>query len=69
MHKSGQQWCGLARATLKQVAASYIGTLGPVEPSYAARFAQRLLEEATSDKGVKPAELLREMRVQAIEHG
>jgi hypothetical protein len=67
MHKSGQQWCGLARATLKQVAASYIGTLGPIEPAYAARFAQRLLKEATSDKGVKPAELLREMRVQAIE--
>jgi len=67
MHKSGQQWCGLARATLKQVAASYIGTLGPVEPSYAARFALKLLKEAASDKGVKPAELLREMRVQAIE--
>jgi hypothetical protein len=65
--KSGQQWSGLARASLKQVAASYIGTIGPIEPSYAARFAQRLLEEAMSEQGVKPAELLREMRAQAIE--
>jgi hypothetical protein len=65
--KSGQQWCGLARATLKQVAASYIGTIGPIDPSYAARFAQRLLEEAMSEQGVKPAELLRYMRAQAIE--
>ncbi len=64
--KSGQQSCGLARATLRQVAASYIGTLGPIERSYAARFAQVLLEEAASDAGVKPAELLRRLRAEAI---
>lgn len=65
--KTGQQNCGLARAILKQVAASYIGTLGPVERSYAIRFARTLLEAACSEEGVRPAELLRQLRAQAIE--
>lgn len=63
--KSGQKACGIARAILKQVAASYIGVLAPVERAYAARFAQKLLEEAASASGVKVAEFLRRQRAEA----
>jgi hypothetical protein len=63
--RSGQKTCGIARAILKQVAASYIGVLAPVERAYAARFAQKLLEEAASASGVKVGEFLRRQRAEA----
>lgn len=63
---SGQKSCGLANAILTQVAASYIGTLAPIERSYATCFAHKLLEAAASDAGVKPAEWLRQLRANAV---
>jgi hypothetical protein len=61
--RKGQELCGLAQATLTQVAVGYIGTLGPVDRRYAAKVAERFLEAA--EKGVRPAELLRQMRASA----
>lgn len=65
--KTGQKAYGLARAILRQVAASYIGTLGPVKRDYATRVAELLLEAAASSEGVRPAELLRQLRAEAYE--
>lgn len=57
---------GLAKAFLTQLAASYIGLLAPIDRRYAGQFAQDLLAAALSEEGVKPAELLRKARVEAV---
>ncbi len=57
---------GLAKAMLTQMAASYIGLLAPIDRRYAGQFAQDLLVAALSDEGVKPAELLRKARAEAV---
>ncbi|MBD2101784.1 hypothetical protein [Leptolyngbya sp. FACHB-261] len=58
------QPCGLTQAALTQVAASYIGTLGPVGRLFAAQLAQFLLSAATSSQGMQPAQLLRKLRAE-----
>lgn len=64
---SGPSSCGLAKAALAQVAASYIGVLAPVDRAYARQLAQKVLEAALSEEGIKPAELLRKLRAEAVE--
>jgi hypothetical protein len=61
--RKGQKLCGLAQETLTQVAVGYIGTLGPMDPAFAAKVAEQFL--AAAEKGVRPAELLRQMRATA----
>jgi hypothetical protein len=57
---------GLAKAFLTQMAASYIGLLAPIDRHYAGQFAQEFLTAALSEEGVKPAELLRKARAEAV---
>jgi hypothetical protein len=61
----GARRCGVAHAALTQVAAGYIGTVGPVDRKFAEEIAEELLREAQSDEGVQPAELLRRLRTRA----
>jgi hypothetical protein len=61
----GPRRCGVAHAALTQVAAGYIGTLGPVNRAFAEEIAEELLREARSDAGVEPAEFLRRLHTRA----
>ncbi|HSH82110.1 MAG TPA: hypothetical protein VLA19_26585 [Herpetosiphonaceae bacterium] len=62
--RHGTRSCGLANATLTNVAAGYIGVLGPLDRPFALRIAKRLLESASTAE-IQPAELLRELRAEA----
>ena len=57
---------GLVSAVLGQVGAGYLGTLGPVCRG-AARLSERLLRAAAAREGVRPAELLRDLRAEAVD--
>ncbi|HYR07881.1 MAG TPA: hypothetical protein VEQ60_08940 [Longimicrobium sp.] len=61
-----QRPCGLAAAVLSQVAAAYVGTLGPVEGAYAAEVAERLWSAAAEGDGVNVPALLRRLRNEAV---
>jgi hypothetical protein len=57
---------GLVKEVLAQVGAGYIGTMGPVSRADAVRVAQRLFQAASAAEGVQPAQLLRELRAEAV---
>jgi hypothetical protein len=63
--RDGQKFCGFAQATLTQVASGFIGTLAQIDRKQAARLAEEFLKAA--QKGMKPAQLLREFRAEAAE--
>ena len=58
---------GLAKAALSQIAAGYIGTLGPVDRAFAARQGEDFLASAATTSGVRPAERLRDWRAKAAD--
>lgn len=60
--RDGDRSCGLAKSLLAQVASGLIGTLGPVEREHALRIARRFLEAYQTDEGLRPADLLRQLR-------
>jgi hypothetical protein len=61
----GGRVCGMARAAMQRLAAGFVGTLGPVDRKFALETARRFLERALSPQGVRPAELLWELRAEA----
>jgi hypothetical protein len=70
---SGRIWrnnlrpAGLLRSALAQVAAGFIGALGPVDRRMGSQIARRLLDGAQRPEGIAPAELLHVMRAEVAE--
>jgi CHAT domain len=56
---------GLPEVFLARVASAYLGTLGPVGSSYAAKMANLIFTEAI-EKSIEPAEVLRRLRAEAV---
>jgi CHAT domain-containing protein len=56
---------GLPEVFLASVASAYLGTLGPVGSSYAAKIANLIFTEAI-EKSIEPAEVLRRLRAKAV---
>ena len=52
---------------LARLASSFVGTLGPVAPAYASTVLRRVLKAAsTSSSGIQVAEVLRQLRAEAV---
>ncbi len=58
--------CGLPEVLLARIADGYIGTLGSVGPKYAVETAQRILSAAHKHTDIQLAEVLRQLRAQAV---
>lgn len=56
---------GLPEVFLANIASAYLGTLGPVGSSYAAKIANLIFTQAV-EKSIEPAEVLRRLRAQAV---
>jgi len=57
---------GLLEVLLARYASAYVGTLGRVGSTYASRVAERVLQQARSPQGVQVAEVLRQLRAEAV---
>lgn len=57
---------GLLEVLLARYASAYIGTLGPVGSTYASQVAEYVLLQARSPQGVQIADVLRQLRAEAV---
>ena len=64
----GNKAYGLVRILLAKFAGGYIGAIGPVEPIYASRMADRILSSVNATDDVMLTELLRKLRQQVADH-
>lgn len=66
--RDGDNLCGLSIVLLKLIANEFIGTLGPVSSKFAVKFADFILSQvAYSSEGLSLAEVLRKLRINAVE--